>query len=91
MRALEGDTAKAGKSSSELVDRLDTVVAGLEDVGESDGEDGDLSEGEEAELLGELEVCGEGVRERGVGGGGAGDKFPRPLIPKVPRRPVISL
>ena len=44
------------------------MVAGLEGIGESDEEDKDLSEGEEAELLGELEVCGkEGLNELIVG------------------------
>ena len=56
LRALEGNTGKTRKSSSDLVNRLDTVVAGLDDMGESDEEDKELSEGEEEELLGELQV-----------------------------------
>lgn len=45
LRALEGNTGKTRKSSSDLVNRLDTVVAGLDDMGESDEEDKELSEG----------------------------------------------
>ena len=76
LRALEGNTSskssKAEKSGSGLMDHLDTVAAGLEGLGESDGEDSDLSEGEEAELLGELEVCGERTEEMGGKGGVGG-------------------
>ena len=67
--ALEGKSSgkggKKGKEGRMTLEQLDTMVAGLEGVGESGGEDeeeeGDLSGDEE--LLGELAVseCVEGV------------------------------
>lgn len=60
MLALEGKAPKkGGKSrgkSPMSMGQLDKMVAGVENIGEDDEDMSDLSDDDESELLGELEV-----------------------------------
>ena len=60
--ALEGKAPKKGgkspKSGGKMsMDQLDKMVAGIQDVGEGDEDLSDMSDIDENELLGELQVC----------------------------------
>ena len=51
-----GKSPKSGGSGMMSMDELDNIVAGLDGMGEEEGEDEDMSDIDEDELLGELKV-----------------------------------